>query len=132
MNELNSVWVKIARGEMHYGELRAEIDGFRRGKPYSVISELDPNTGYQIWKVDKEPTPLPEFPSLGDALYNFRSALDHLAHQLVLKAGGKPTTSTEFPIFSDQRGFIARRGQQKIHGMSPAMNLLLPTSTPTK
>ena len=34
----------------------------------------------------------------GDIIQNLRSSLDHLAYGLVIASGGKPTTSTMFPI----------------------------------
>jgi hypothetical protein len=37
---------------------------------------------------------------VGDVIHNLRSALDHLAWQLVLLDGGQPTDSTQFPIYA--------------------------------
>ncbi len=47
---------------------------------------------------------------MGDCLFAWRSALDHLAYQLVLVSGGTPTRSTAFPIALkelDTRGVVA-------------------------
>ncbi len=40
-------------------------------------------------------------PIIGDIVHNWRSALDHLAWQLVIRNGRKPSGSTAFPIFSE-------------------------------
>jgi hypothetical protein len=37
---------------------------------------------------------------IGEFLHNTRSALDHLAWQLVLRSGGKPSGATNFPILT--------------------------------
>jgi hypothetical protein len=129
MQELSSVRVKIARGEMHYRELSADIELFRKRKPYTVISDIDPNTGEQIWKVDGELISVPPLPMLGDALYNFRSALDHLAWQLVLKAGGTPDQRTEFPIFKNP-GRWSSESPRDMAGMSQPMKDLIKAHQP--
>ncbi len=36
---------------------------------------------------------------VGDVIHNLRSALDHLAWQLVILDGGQPNDSTQFPIY---------------------------------
>ena len=38
-------------------------------------------------------------PIIGDIVHNWRSALDHLAYQLVIKNGKTPCIRTQFPIF---------------------------------
>jgi hypothetical protein len=43
----------------------------------------------------------------GDCLHNARSALDHLAVQLVIVSGGTPTRKTAFPIQHPADAFIA-------------------------
>jgi hypothetical protein len=37
----------------------------------------------------------------GDIVHNLRSALDHALYQLVLRDGGKPTTKTQWPVFTE-------------------------------
>jgi hypothetical protein len=129
MQELKGVRVKIARASKHLEEFKAELDEFRRIPPYTIISQLDPDTGDQIWKVEGEPVQPPPFPVIGDILYNFRSALDHLAWQLVLKAGGRPGRRTEFPIFNCP-DLWSRDSPRDMQGMNQAMKHLVKAHQP--
>jgi hypothetical protein len=40
---------------------------------------------------------------LGDMVHNLRSALDHLVWQAVLRNGGRPNRSHQFPICDDEK-----------------------------
>lgn len=102
MGDLDGVRIKIARANEHLKELKRRLDDWRVSKPYPIIVEIEPDTRDQLWKVGEEPARPPDLPVVGDILFNLRSALDHLAWQLVLKANlRKPSTRTEFPIFND-------------------------------
>ena len=62
--------------------------------------------------------PIPDDIALlaGDAVQNLRSALDHLAWQLVLVSGNTPNRRTYFPIFKSSDEF-EREFCQKANGM---------------
>jgi len=93
--------IKIERAKEHIDDLKSEVDAFRfsLNQPDVIGSKSNPQTGeFTFYIID-----LPEAPATlstisGDALHNLRSSLDHLAHQLVLVAGNKPTlrTSSQF------------------------------------
>ncbi len=116
---LDSPRRKIQRAEHHRQTYSAALDAFRRENPCPVIKDLDADTGEPIWVAEHDPTspPVTMHPIIGDTLYNLRSALDHLAWQLVLANGGTPDNRTAFPLFDD----AARYGQSrdvKLRGMS--------------
>ena len=63
-----------------------------------IVAESDPNTGDQVFKFRvRAPIPVDLSLVIGDAVHNLRSALDHLAWQLVLANGQTPTTQTAYP-----------------------------------
>jgi len=52
--------------------------------------------------------PFDALAAAGDIVHNLRSALDHLAFQLVLAGGHTPTTETAFPVGKSPREEIRR------------------------
>ena len=74
--------------------------------------------GEKVWFVHGAPA----LPStwlavlIGDCLYNARSALDHLAWQLVVVNCQSPSTHTAFPIFNDP-SLYKRFSKRKLDGM---------------
>jgi hypothetical protein len=130
MGDLDDIRVKIARAGEHLHELGRRLDDFAKSKPYSIVVETDPQTGDQLFKIDREPERPPDLPVIGDVLYNLRSALDHLAWQLVIKAGGSPNSRTAFPIFNDSAKFHGPRAQAKMAGMNSAMQVAIQNHQP--
>jgi hypothetical protein len=120
VSDLSGVRIKVERARQHRGELKKQLDGWRKSKPYSVIVEIDSQTQEQLFKVGTEPSSPPDLPVIGDILYNLRSALDHLAWQLVLKAKATTTNKTEFPIFNDPNSW-KRDSPRKMAGMNDLM-----------
>jgi hypothetical protein len=125
MGDLDGVRIKIARAQLHLRALREGLDEFARSKPYSIVVETDPKTGDQLFKVTDEPAVPPDFPEIGDILYNLRSALDHLAYQLVIGGAAKiaPTKRTSFPIYDDAALFADPQAQAKMRGMDDAVRM---------
>ena len=107
---LDGVRLKLARAREHQSTAQATAEAFRdrfRAEPYPVVSEIDPQTGEKRWRIDRDlPAPPPELAIIvGDALYNFRSALDHLVWQLVLANGEEPTRDNAFLIAATTQSF---------------------------
>jgi hypothetical protein len=101
-----------------------------RSGSYEIATSDDAATGLREWKVVRA-DPLPSSLSLsaGDVIHNLRSALDHLIYQLVIANGGKPDTSTAFPLWRTKALYMANRpGSAKgiseaafdvLHGLRP-------------
>ncbi len=93
--------LKLRRANEHLLNLNRAIEGFLERNPYVIVDKFDPETGdYLLWVRVRENTPLEWSTLIGDIVHNFRTALDHLAWQLVKKGGGNPSGDTAFPIFS--------------------------------
>lgn len=108
---LEGVALKLIRARNHFDSLN-EVCGKAieqsTGKPF-VEREGD-------WEVVCVPIrEFPRWPSIvsGDYVHNLRSALDHLAWQLVKASGGKPGPWTSFPAYGDQDHFIRDVKQRK-------------------
>src|SRR5262245_23363930 len=61
---------------------------------------------------------------IGDTVHNLRSALDHLAWQLVEANGGAPTDKTAFPMSNSADAFESARGRQMKGIASDAQELI--------
>lgn len=128
---LQGVWLKIDRACEHLEAFEDALPDFRRLQPCDVACEHDVDTGDKVWRVRGKPLQPPfEWNAIvGDALYNFRSALDHLAWQLVLVNGNQPTRRTAFPIFDDP-DLYKRSKPSKLKGMSDEAKALIEQTQP--
>jgi hypothetical protein len=115
---LVGVRAKIERAKQHVRDLEIAIQAFLDTGAYEVGSEKHPYRGNPIYKVIRADDP-PASLSLiaGDAIHNLRSALDHLAWQLVLANGRAPTRRTAFPIYESAERYMTK-DQRVIEGIS--------------
>jgi hypothetical protein len=109
MANLAAVWQKIHRAGMHLDDLKTEEARFLETKPYRLRVVNDHgHHGQDIineFVIVDQVAPIPiELPLLvGEVAYQLRSALDHLAWQLVLANNGTPVIkTTAFPVFDTQ------------------------------
>src|SRR3989304_852361 len=111
MTVLSSHQTKLIWARQHMDALRAEIAAFRETKPCVIAHDLDVKAGEHSWRVDGAPADPPPVIALrlGDALYNFRSVLDHMAWNLVLASDAMPSPFTAFPIYDAPAGFRSER-----------------------
>jgi hypothetical protein len=93
------VKLKLDRAREHADALRDGVLAYFGRKPVVTWDEEDTASGDLITRARATEQP-PDRLSLvaGDALHNARTALDHLAWQLVLAGHGKPGTATCFPV----------------------------------
>jgi hypothetical protein len=87
------VQAKIDRAGKHIEEIGSEIRAFRERQPYRIKIE---GRDHRL-QIVEQPNPLWAL-IIGDAVHNMRSALDHLAWQLVEAGGGTSGWATQFPI----------------------------------
>ena len=113
---LESAWMKVDRANAHFNRLKAEIEAFGDGQFDRIGVYLDRQTGEKIYRLDRptEEAPPKLSPIIGDALFGYRSALDHLIWALVLVSGNTPDETTEFPIFWHRSRFTSSRRVQAI------------------
>lgn len=116
---LAGIMAKWDRAHAHLEALQHEIAVFFDGDPYSFGEYLDCEAGEYGLRIEMNtPLPLAWSVIVGDYIHNLRSALDHLAWQLVLVSGGKPSERTQFPIFmAEPTGRAIGRWDQMVAGM---------------
>ncbi len=94
-----SYLAKVHRAEKHLVDLEEEIQRYSRTKPYTVREALEGNKKPRMVR-RLQFTGLPENTDIpiiaADAIYNLRSALDHLMSALV---ASKDRNSAMFPIY---------------------------------
>jgi len=110
--------LKVERAKKHILDLEATWATFFEGA-YEVASKDDLHTGertYYLASVRDIPHEIPLI--VGDALSNLRSALDHLAHHLVIVGTGSPGPFPHvyFPIAKDTAEYNTKR-DGRIKGM---------------
>lgn len=115
---LTLIWVKIERAKHHLHDLEVVRAGFINGNPYRIEREYDPQTGYNVYRVFDIQTPPVEIGLIaGDVIHNLRSALDHLAYQLVYVNGAIYSKQTAFPIWDSALEYKAQRAR-RVKGMA--------------
>lgn len=97
---------KLRRAHMHRKDLKRRVERFNDSHAYSSVPEVHVETGQRLWRVDiqKRPPLIRWGALIGECLFNFRSALDHLAYDLAVAYSGFPLPpkveeQSEFPIF---------------------------------
>ena len=94
--------LKFRRAKVHFDALKREVEDFFKPNPHDPVIDFEVNPDDGVVRVRlKKPLPIEWSLSVGDTLYNLRSGLDHIVWATIVRYGGNPTTSNEFPIFLD-------------------------------
>lgn len=89
---------KLKWADEHFAKLNETLNAFY-ASAYQVMVQDDPNTGrrtYDIFIKRELPDSVPFL--IGDVVHNLRSALDHVAYEIVKRGGGTPSQGLVFPI----------------------------------
>jgi hypothetical protein len=103
---LDDARAKLRRANLHTETLRADIHEAGQGEPYTIPlrEDLDEDTGALYIRVDRDTARSETWGLLiGDAVHNFRSALDNgwwqlASHHLGREPAEKESTQIQFPI----------------------------------
>ncbi len=123
--------LKLRRARKHLEDLERLMGSFIEAETKRVAVEHDPQTGARLWVLHQPGKPDPAWGTIiGDVLYNLRSALDHLAWQLVLANGKNPNTmDAGFPIFESVESY-ATKGLAQVRGMSERVRTEMEAAQP--
>ena len=134
------VRVKVERAKKHLCDLEKDLIEYRRNG-YTVIGPAtDPKTGTPLPTASRTFHTLPRIPidaiaASGDILQNLRSALDHLAYQLVLVGTNdvlpKNPRSIQFPIVKDFATYEAEK-VRRVGGMRDGAKRAIDDAKPYK
>jgi hypothetical protein len=120
---------------MHRKDLERRIERFVNTNAYSVIRQDDVEAGKRAWvvQVNKRPPLIRWGALIGECLFNFRSALDHLAYDLAVAYSAplspQAESDSEFPIFVD-RAPTKTELKRKIGAVHPKARNLIETMQP--
>jgi hypothetical protein len=92
--------IKLRRAEAHATDLDLQVNALFGRDRYAIRRDFDggDRTKYVYWVEGLAEVP-PEWSAIfGDAMHNARSALDHLAGDLVRASNKQATCKTQFPI----------------------------------
>lgn len=101
---------KLHRAQEHLDVLEADIAVFERREPYELAGDLKSEPGFFLLRLKLLEDPRQRWGAIiGDIAHNYRSALDHLAWQLVKGNGGNAGWETKFPIYSSEADYLVWR-----------------------
>lgn len=103
--QLEAILDRLARAEDHLEAIKGKLLAYYDLDKCSVTGKYEPNADRPLGTIDgrliDSPPIEPRLNTLiGEFVHDTRSSLDHLAEQLVLSAGGKPTRQTRFPLLT--------------------------------
>jgi hypothetical protein len=125
---------KVERAKKHFRDLEVELISFGKQHSYVLTGERNNDSGKingPYFQHRLPIIPVNILTAAGDVIHNLRSALDHLAYQLVAvgSPGSVPSRRAEFPIAKDFTTYKAET-PRKVEGMTPeaveAINRLKP------
>jgi hypothetical protein len=107
---------KILRAKKHIKDLSDDLDAFSNSYRDDLVRfEDDQETRERSYYVTSVPDiPMEITTIVGDILHNLRSALDHLAWQLVLNARNEPNEHTYFPIADNAEKYFKLNSRNNI------------------
>jgi hypothetical protein len=106
MPTAEGVNLKFQRARDHAADLEQKVRRFLDSNPFEVYEEEEQSTGDLLTCVRVHRQPPPELSLIiGDLIHDCRTALDHLAWQLVLANGNQPDEKTMFPIARSKNAF---------------------------
>lgn len=117
MKAVDLIKVKLERADQHIEDLVSDCKAFDDSSPCKIAYRRNSGSGDLTVSVERvKEVPIAISTITGDAIQNLRSALDHLAYQLVIAAGAKPTKQTGFPI-SESEAKYGDEKSKKVEGM---------------
>jgi hypothetical protein len=111
---LDGAHTKLRRGREHVDAVKLEIERVAAeidGPPIEIRQQLDAKTNDWVVYVARVAEVTSVSPIVGDAVHNFRSALDYLVHELAFIDGGgvdPPHGKTQFPIIDRPSDYAKR------------------------
>ena len=108
MRMFHSSKLKTERARSHIDALATEVSNFSLSSPCHLVIDDDSDPEFKVFKL-KRTSPIPgnSFLIGGDAVHKRRSALDHLAYELVKIESSKPRKKSQEHLLEDVQFPIA-------------------------
>lgn len=97
--------LKLERAALHIREFEALSETYFADEPYTICVDQHPDNGPSLKAVFHRTIPPMASAIVGDFIHNLRSALDHLAADMIRASGKIVTRDTRFPIHNSKEGF---------------------------
>jgi len=121
---LSSAYAKLERADKHLADLGFWFsNSFINENTHSIIEEVEPNGNHKVLKFRLQTGSVPSqiVATIGDAVHNLRSALDHVACAFALQNNpGVDIGTISFIIVKDGVTFRRPEVQKKIARLGPA------------
>lgn len=126
MSRLIDVEAKIERAKQHVDYLHSEISAFLTKQPGTISSDLDPDTGDRVYRLQNLPVYPSDWPDIiGDATHNLRTALNYLICGLIESHSGAVVGKVQFPICESATTYGKSETNRIVKGISPAAKTIL-------
>jgi len=126
--------LKIERADKHIGDLADVLAIFLKSDFYRLSVEKNAE-GHDALTLEST-TPLPSDVALilGDALHNLRSALDHVAYEVIANTGETPSRHVAFPIAKGRQELVdaLRGGEIEAAAGAALVRVIVDTVRPYK
>jgi len=101
-----SAWLKHKRAQRHIDDVAQIFTDFANANPHRLSKQADPQTGSMSVRIKfGEDIPDEIALSIGDAIHNLRSALDHMTWELVGRDNGTQNRYLKLPTGDNRRNF---------------------------
>lgn len=118
--ELPNPRTKVEWAKRRIQDLSVCLDTFFQARPYSVVEELNPQTGKSAYRVRiLEAIPTDVACSVGDVVHNLRGALDHLLHR-IMPSTALWTRSSAFPVAQSAHEYRSTK-HRRLKGLPQAL-----------
>ncbi len=130
---LDNIDAKLERAEQHITDLQIEVETLLNAAPYRTITDEDPE---ELRAFDNMLAGIVIPPRIsilaGEAIHQTRSALDHLASELVLANHGTISNETQFPIYPYRPSTEKESApyERRMQGMTISAKALIDTLQP--
>lgn len=106
LHGVDGVKVKLERAYYHLHELDRDIVYFLHLQLYDIVSEIHADKRELAAYFRLRQNPLPAWAGgVGDVVHNLRSALEHLAYQIVDATSGTVGRDIKFPIYTSESNY---------------------------
>lgn len=97
--------LKISRANRHIRDLESLFDSFVNDNPYRLKVNANEDGSFTVTSEFERSLPSETATIIGDTIHNLRSALDHLACDMIRQSGQEPTRYHGFPIYEKKTDF---------------------------
>jgi hypothetical protein len=102
--QLEGARAKVQQAQVHAALIRREVLRVTGADAYSVVLRTENDGRKHLWRIEGLQSFDDRLPLwIGDCMHNFRSAWDHIAHELIKAVPGLESTNrTMYPLLADE------------------------------